>query len=288
LGESHVEHGKEEQSLNQNHHECECDEAKEKAEHDDKMHNKLYESIERVHTRLSAASSNGLFALEKVSVSFKEVMQELECARKCLKINYYLECENHICHATAKYSDAINTKNLGWWRFKYIYAGHILIYLIGLLIGIFLFYNLFYFELVGNNETPKLLDNIIGKDYSAAAVHAVVWGTIGSILREIWFLKAITADRRYTNSWRVYFIVGPFIGAIFGAMIFFLVVGGLIVIGDEANSGSPINQSGSPINQLIIIALALLAGFNWEWAIMILKRIGDSFQSTPEEDKDRR
>jgi len=64
-------------------------------------------------------------------------------------------------------------------------------------------------------------------------------------------------------------------------MIFFLVVGGLIVIGDEVNSGSPINQ-------LIIIALASLAGFNWEWAIMILKRIGDSFQSTPEEDKDRR
>jgi hypothetical protein len=35
---------------------------------------------------------------------------------------------------------------------------------------------------------------------------------------------------------------------------------------------------------LAIILLATLAGFNWEWAIMIFKRIGDSFKEIPEQE----
>jgi hypothetical protein len=33
-----------------------------------------------------------------------------------------------------------------------------------------------------------------------------------------------------------------------------------------------------------IIPLAALAGFNWEWAVMIFKRIGDSFKGEMEPD----
>jgi hypothetical protein len=36
--------------------------------------------------------------------------------------------------------------------------------------------------------------------------------------------------------------------------------------------------------QLGIIPFAALAGFNWEWAIMLFKRIGDTFKSEAEPD----
>jgi len=38
------------------------------------------------------------------------------------------------------------------------------------------------------------------------------------------------------------------------------------------------------VSTLAIIPLATLAGFNWEWAVMIFKRIGDSFKGEIEPD----
>jgi hypothetical protein len=47
--------------------------------------------------------------------------------------------------------------------------------------------------------------------------------------------------------------------------------------------------SAGNVSTLAIIPIAALAGFNWEWAIMILKRIGESFkgETEPEDKIDR-
>jgi hypothetical protein len=104
----------------------------------------------------------------------------------------------------------------------------------------------------------------------------------------------------------------PFLGGLFGAIIYFLVVAGLFIIAPtqavpiltnqtslESNTSATManaTQQASPnsmevtrssqVSTLAIIPLATLAGFNWEWAITIFKRIGDSFKGETEpEDK---
>jgi hypothetical protein len=142
-----------------------------------------------------------------------------------------------------------------------------------------------------------------------AALHAATWGTIGAILRGLWFLKDKVSDRRYRNSFRIYLLSTPFLGGLFGAIFYFMIVAGLFVIAPGQATGilnqttTELNASGTTASQtestdqadgtsaenvstLAIIPLAALAGFNWEWAIIILKRIGESFKGEMEsEDK---
>jgi hypothetical protein len=47
-------------------------------------------------------------------------------------------------------------------------------------------------------------------------------------------------------------------------------------------NSSVASTTGAITSHLAIIPLATLAGFNWEWAIMIFKRIGDSFKEAAE------
>jgi hypothetical protein len=134
---------------------------------------------------------------------------------------------------------------------------------------------------------------------------------VGAILRGLWFLKDKVSDRRYRNSFRIYLISTPFLGGLFGAILYFMIVAGLFIIAPAqapailsnqttiaepnattttASQTGPMNQtngtSAGNVSTLAIIPLAALAGFNWEWAIMILKRIGESFKGEMEpEDK---
>jgi hypothetical protein len=137
-----------------------------------------------------------------------------------------------------------------------------------------------------------------------AALHAATWGTVGAILRGLWFLKDKVSDRRYRNSFRIYFLSAPFLGGLFGAIVYFILVAGLIVIApgqapailtQNSTASNATNQTGNTTQAdtadstgdettLAIIPIAALAGFNWEWAIMIFKRIGDSFKGEAEPD----
>ena len=53
---------------------------------------------------------------------------------------------------------------------------------------------------------------------------------------------------------------------------------------NQAANQSNANTTTGSVSTLAIIPLAILAGFNWEWIITILKRIGDSFKGETEPD----
>jgi len=136
-----------------------------------------------------------------------------------------------------------------------------------------------------------------------------------NIARGLWFLKDKVSDRRYRTSFKIYFISVPFLGALFGAIMYFLIVAGLFIIapnqavpilsnktssGPNTTQSTPVKTTGITnqpnvvhlntatiqVSTLAIIPFATLAGFNWEWAITIFKRIGDSFKGEIEpEDK---
>jgi hypothetical protein len=228
--------------------------------------------------------------------AFKDIQDNLYMARKSLDYDDLPASEYYVAQALRAYEKALYAPSR-IWRFSNVYAVPMWIYLVGFLISVLAFY---WVQLDVN--FLKLHVSI-----QEAALHATTWGTVGAILRGLWFLKDKVSDRRYRNSFRIYLISTPFLGGLFGAIFYFLIVSGLFIIApaqapeilsnqtiSEPNAtttqtGSANQANGTSernVSTLAIIPLAALAGFNWEWAIMILKRIGESFKGEMEpEDK---
>jgi hypothetical protein len=230
--------------------------------------------------------------------AFKDIQDNLYMARKSLDNDDLPASEYYVAQALRAYEKALYAPSR-IWRFSNVYAGPMWIYLVGFLISTLAFY------------WVQLDVNFLNLHVSIqeAALHATTWGTVGAILRGLWFLKDKVSDRRYRNSFRIYLISTPFLGGLFGAIFYFLIVSGLFIIApaqapeilsnqtiSEPNATTTTTQTGSAnqangtsernVSTLAIIPLAALAGFNWEWAIMILKRIGESFKGEMEpEDK---
>jgi cytoskeletal protein RodZ len=197
-----------------------------------------------------------------------------------------------------------------------------------------------------------------GVQIQEPALHAATWGTVGGILRGLWFLKNKVSARKYENSLRIYFLSVPFLGGLFGAIIYFILLAGVFVLAPTqtpaifsenqtasgpiatttnitsnatevspapattstpnatevspapATTSTPNATEVSPapatttmtnitsnatevspapaakVPTLAIIPLAALAGYNWEWAVMVFNRIGDSFKERKEEEKE--
>jgi hypothetical protein len=265
---------------------------------------KLIREINRIDAWTNNLVDNGLFdkqakAFEKKKIepdkAFKDIQEHLRQARKCLYADNLEDADYYASLALRCYDKALYIPSRPW-RFSNIYAGPIWVYLIGFLIAVLAFY---WYQL--DTNFLKLHVHI-----QEAALHATTWGTVGAILRGLWYLKDKVSDRRYRNSFRIYFLSVPFLGAIFGAIVYFILVSGLFILAptqtptilNQTSSGPNVTQTGSmtqantttasaaTVSTLAIIPLATLAGFNWEWAIVIFKRIGDSFKGEMEpEDK---
>ena len=237
----------------------------------------------------------------EMNSAFKDIQDNLYMARKSLDNDDLPTSELHVTLALRAYDRALYAP-FRTWRFSNVYEGPMWIYLIGFLVAVLVFY-------LVQLDTNILGIHPPGVRIQESALHATTWGTVGAILRGLWFLKDKVSDRRYRNAFRIYILSTSFLGGLFGAILYFLIISGLFFIAPaqapqilanqtiaEPNATATTNQtgatnqaSGSPadnVSALAIIPLAAIAGFNWEWAVMILKRIGESFKGEMEaEDK---
>jgi hypothetical protein len=260
----------------------------------------LLNEINSIDNRTNVVADNGLFDRNGTQDYFVDIQNNLRNAREKLYTDDLVDSEYYTSLALRLYDKALYSTSR-FWRFSNVYAGPIWIYLVGFLVGVLAFY---WYQLDMN--VLKLHVTV-----QEAALHAATWGCVGAILRGLWYLKDKVTDRKYRNSFRIYFISVPFLGGLFGAILYFLVVAGLFIIAPtqappilsnqtslssgnntttnntpQPNSSSTAVARTSQVSTLAIIPLATLAGFNWEWAIMIFKRIGDSFKGETEpEDK---
>jgi hypothetical protein len=72
----------------------------------------------------------------------------------------------------------------------------------------------------------------------------------------------------FRKIWRIYFLSCPFLGGIFGSIMYLLIIGGLLAISDASEINN-INE------EFVVIGFAIVAGYNWEWSVKRLEKIGE-------------
>jgi hypothetical protein len=241
-----------------------------------KEYDLLRKEIDLVDKWSNYGANNGLFngehgntnsngGVEDGEEAYKNIHEQLKKAKDNLDEHNYSDCTRDTSLARLFYLKTLYSKS--WrWRFVNLYAGPVWIYLATYLVLVMAFY--IYF-------VDKYFQDTTGVDQ--AAIHAVTWGCIGSVLRGMWYLKDKVSEREYKNSWWIYFVSTPFLGGIFGAIIYLVMIAGILSLGVE--QGDNELQINRP---LVIVPIAALAGFNWEWAVKMFRRIGDLF--TPSSD----
>jgi hypothetical protein len=230
-----------------------------------KRYDHLLGRIDHLDTQVNISSDNGLFRAQKI-VTIDQIQARLSEARRSLDSKQFSECETNLGIAIGAHSEALYSTSR-YWRFSNLHGGLVWIYLAGFLVGIFTFYYIGMDICFDKDRFTSVVDTCINRDLHVelGAIYAVTWGCIGAILRGIWFLKKHVDDRMYRNSWRIYFISAPLLGGILGAVVYFIIVGGLITV----------SRNVTIENTIPIIPFATLAGFNWEWTINLFRKIGD-------------
>jgi hypothetical protein len=222
---------------------------------------KYYDKIVRVDNWVSVALENGMFSSKNSegNDTVEKIFENLKKARESIETESpnYADCDYELNLATQKYFDVL--KRAGrLWRLKNVYAVHHFSYFIFFLFLIFLFY---YFD----------IDNYLSENFNIPilAIQATTWGVIGSILRGFWGLWININERLYRNAWLTTFAIVPFAGGILGALIYFLILAGLVVISSNTENGDATQVP----NSMIIIASSAFAGFNWDWAVRQLEKL---------------
>ncbi|HEX9830386.1 MAG TPA: hypothetical protein VGA94_01760 [Thermodesulfobacteriota bacterium] len=213
----------------------------------------LREYLKKTDRRVTCANENGLFATKK---EFEDILQKIEDVRTNLGGAAFSEsfCNKTLSLALDDYFRAVRTKTR-WWRLQNLYAGYIWAYLVLFLTAVFLFYH-------------SNLDDFLLAQFPADRVglDAAAWGVVGGILRGLWNLWNNVNRGSYRHVWRIWFISAPFIGGIFGGIIYLTVTAGLIVVSE---------QNSLNVNPFVVMIFSAIAGFNWEWAVKKLDAVAE-------------
>jgi len=262
------------------------DDTKEKRKKDLKI------QIDKLDQRIDVSTENGLFNGQKDGPDKRnEIIENLRKTRENLDKGEYSECETNWSLTWGLYTDALNSKGYRWRLFN-LHAIHIWIYLVAILVAIF---SIYYFGLINcpvenggeqktgvqsianasnNNSTSGeqcYINKAFGKD--VVGFYAVTWGCIGAVFRGLWYLKDRVDEKLFRNAWNIYYFSVPFLGGILGAIMYFIIIGGIIsVTSTNVNIQHPIP----------VIVFATLAGFNWQWAVDVFRKVGDSLTPSAE------
>jgi hypothetical protein len=216
--------------------------------------------IDRILSWVAIAAENGLFKNKDDQGVFQNIQDTLVKASEQLTAdtpNSLAECSRLTSFAIKSFSDVLYSKGNSKWRFDNMYAGDVWLYLIGFLGLIFVIY---YFDI------NTILSNRF--HIPLIAIDATIWGVIGGILRGVWYLWTNINDRNYRQTWRIWFFSCPFLGGILGALVYIIIIAGLLVISQQP---TPVGQN----QQLVVIGFCALAGYNWDWAVKRFQKIGE-------------
>jgi hypothetical protein len=99
---------------------------------------------------------------------------------------------------------------------------------------------------------------LLNLSFSETTHHPVFWGLAGAVLRSLYWLQQKTNRGLLRPRWFTYFIVGPFVGVILGAIATLLIRVGARVVSKNTNA--------APDWETVAV-VAAFAAFNWQWAL---------------------
>jgi hypothetical protein len=194
-----------------------------------------------------------------------DILYRIRDVRASLDAKDVISCELALAHAEDLYIQTVYARSRSW-RYYNVYAFHLWFYFMIMITAIFVFYIALPDFPLNLGEGAELL--VFGQ-FPLLGVQAVIWGMIGGLLQDIWYLWRHIHNRDYRTTWNIQYFSAPFIGGILGAIIYIIIVAGLIVL-DTDTSGTP--------RDFVVMGLAAFAGWNWEWAIKRFETLGAKFQ----------
>ena len=145
-------------------------------------------------------------------------------------------------------------------------------YFVSFLVLLFVFYS---YAIRCNAESCQISTRsiILVQSIPQSRLYAVTWGVIGAILQGLYLNWQNVNNFAYRKAWILWGISIPFLGGIFGALVYFLIASGLLILSSRSTNTTDINK----INPFIIIAISIYAGYNWQQTIDWLRKVGERF-----------
>lgn len=202
--------------------------------------------LDKLQEALEIANENGL--LRNDSDTYENIIEGIAEALRELAKNppNTIEARKKFSLAHHQFNRTINSSSF-WWRFKYSFGGHIVIYFIVILVSLFSMWLLLSVDFV----------------IMWVPSWAYLWGCIGGILQGFWWLWQHVSERSLRKHWLIWYLLIPPMGAILGALTYLVFFGGFI-----AATGDAQIQSES-----FAMLLSALAGFSTRWAVEILDKL---------------
>lgn len=206
--------------------------------------------LDKLQIMIDSANENGLFKdkPETYKTLISQIIEALEGLKG--KPPKTLEARKTYSFVTSDLNQQINADDLGWWRFKYVYAGPAFVYLTVFLSAILVIWLLYW---------PTLSDF----DLLWVPAAAFMWGAVGSILWGFWKLWEHACSRDMRKAWYNWYIALPLMGAILGGLIYLMLLSGLLAITGEIKVQS----------EFLPLLLCGLAGFSSKWAVAQLENL---------------
>ncbi len=213
----------------------------------------LYKRADDLETKLNTASENGLFAHQK-EVTHEEILQELMVALKIsiqdkITPDDYVKAIEALDRAQNKFDTAIEKVGRGK-RLLYVYGVPSAVYMFGIL-GVIGWVVL---------SPPSIFSGL--PSFLTIPKKVMLGGTVGSVLQGITKLWNDVDERSYRKLWGTWYLLAPFMGALLGSIVYLVFYVGLVSSTQEPNLTNP----------SLAILIAMLAGYNWEWAQGVLSR----------------
>ncbi len=263
---------------------------------DDKI-KELKEDIEILDLWITVASENGVFNTNKKSETPDNTkrnndQQKCDCkipdnfeeAQKCLKevwnklyktnnkgdneqdIGY---CETTLSNVLEFYNRQVDGLSR-WKRFYIISGGHILLYLLGLLVAV-VFATLVY------NIQDHLFNVVRLDNYGGILYNSTVLGFIAGLFRSIYNVVHEARVRVFRRaSWPEY-VAAPFIAGILAFVITLAIIAGLLTgiqpVQPQQQQNQPSQQEQRQQNPYGIYVIAFVSGLFWNKSINILRKL---------------
>lgn len=204
---------------------------------------------EGVEESFRSLLEKGLF--DDCDSAAKDVIQSLTEAFTALESGDAVTGNRHMLQADHVIHQVLYNRTW-WWRFHNRFQPLIVLY--NLLILAQLFY-------AGGWEhdpatTPKWL--LLPVEIWGIPIEVLAFGAVGAILRVLYWMHRKVAAGEFRPRIQLGYFLAPWIGALFGALVYAIVKAGLWTFQGEA-------AEDAGLKLWAVLALAALAGFSWEW-----------------------